>query len=192
MGANAATELLLIRHAPAANGGCLAGRRDVPADLPEEAVIAATRAALGEEVQLVASPALRCQQTAAALFPNTTPSFDERLWEQDFGAWEGVPFKDLPDIGQMTREALAHHRPPGGESFADQCARVHPALTDLAGQGGRIAVVAHAGVVRAALSLAMGHLASGLAFDISPFSVTKLLALPNGHWVISNVNRTFG
>ncbi|MBZ4021641.1 phosphoglycerate mutase [Rhodobacter sp. TJ_12] len=191
MGSGGATELLLIRHAPAAHGGCLAGRRDVPADLPGDAVIAATRAALGE-VQLVASPALRCRQTAAALFPDRTPVFDPRLWEQDFGAWEGVPFADLPDIGKMTRHELAQHRPPGGESFADQCARVHPALTELVGQGGRIAVVAHAGVVRAGLALALDHLSAAIVFDVAPLSVTTLKALPSGHWVVGSVNRTFG
>lgn len=186
-----ATELLLIRHAPAANGGRLAGRRDVPADLPGPAPLAALRTALGE-VRLVASPALRCRQTAAALFPRQLPALDARLWEQDFGAWEGVPLPDLPDIGAMTRDELAHHRPPRGESFADQCARVFPALHELAAQQGRIAIVAHAGVVRAALALALDDLPAALAFDVAPLSLTRILALPNGHWVVSHVNRTFG
>ncbi|MFD2175751.1 histidine phosphatase family protein [Rhodobacter lacus] len=201
MGGNGATEaqavratgaeLLLIRHAPARNGGCLAGRRDVPADLPGPAPLAALCAAVGA-ARLVASPALRCRETAAAVFPGRTPDLDERLWEQDFGAWEGVPFADLPDIGAMTRAELACHRPPAGESFEDQCARVFPALRDLAGQGGRTAVVAHAGVVRAALALAMGHIPAALAFDIAPLSLTRIVALPGGHWGVGAVNRTFG
>ena len=63
-----------------------------------------------------------------------------------------------------------------------------PALGDLAGQGGRVAVVAHAGVIRAALGLALGAPARGLAFQVAPLSLTRLVALPGGAWSIAEVN----
>lgn len=190
MRADGATELCLIRHAPAAHGGRLAGRRDVGADLPGESALAGLRAAVGEGA-LIVSPALRCQQTAAALWPERAPLFDPRLWEQNFGAWEGVAFADLPDIGTLAPAALADHRPPNGESFADVCARVHPVFQGLAGQGGRVVVVAHAGVVRAGLALALGQVPGALTFQVAPLSLTRILALPGGGWSIVEVNRRF-
>lgn len=195
MQAEGATEVMLIRHAPARHGGRLAGRRDVPAELPGEATLAGLRAAVDVReggARLVASPALRCQQTAQALWPGVDPALDARLWEQDFGAWEGVEFTALPDLGALALAELAAHCPPGGESFADTCARVAPALRELAGQGGgRVAVVAHAGVVRAGLALATGQVAAALAFQVAPLSVTTLWALPGGHWSVAGVNRVF-
>ncbi len=183
-----ATELILIRHAPAVHGGRLAGRRDVAADLPAEPVLQQVRDGVGA-ARLVASPALRCVQTAQALWPEMTPRFDERLWEQDFGDWEGQPFEAVPDLGQLTSEALARHRPPNGESFADLCDRAAPALADIVAGGGRVAVVAHAGVVRAALALAIGSVPGALAFQVAPLSITRLLALPGGGWSVAEVNR---
>lgn len=190
MQAEGATELLLIRHAPALHGGRLAGRRDVAAELPGAAALADLRRAVGA-AKVVASPALRCRQTAAALWPKVTAELDARLWEQDFGAWEGLGFADLPDLGPLPAAALAAHRPPGGESFADLCARVAPVLGDLASRGGRVAVVAHAGVVRAALATALGAVAPALAFSVAPLSLTQITALPGGGWSIGGVNRVF-
>lgn len=184
------TELLMIRHAPVVADGRLAGRRDVAADFSAVSLAGLTAEIVG--AALVASPARRCLDTAAALCPGQTPETDPRLWEQDFGAWEGLPFADLPDLGPLTGAALAAHRPPGGESFANLCARVAPALEALAARGGRVAVVAHAGVVRAALARAMGDVAGNgagaLAFQVAPLSLTRIIAAPGG-WSIACVNR---
>lgn len=182
------TELLMIRHAPVVADGRLAGRRDVAAEF--SAVSVAGLAAEIAGAALVASPARRCLQTAAALCPDLTPETDPRLWEQDFGAWEGRPFADLPDLGPLTGAALAAHRPPEGESFADLCARTAPALAALAARGGRVAVVAHAGTVRAALAQAMGDVPAALAFQVAPLSLTRILVTPGG-WSIACVNRVW-
>lgn len=172
-------ELVIIRHAPADHGGRLCGRRDVDALLPDAADLAALRARLAG-LSVVTSPARRCQQTAAALFPGIEAPQDARLWEQDFGAHEGLAFTDLPDLGVISRAALADHRSPQGESFRDMVTRVTPALRALAAEvrsGGPMAVVAHAGTARAALGLALGDPAQGLAFEIAPLSLTRLRVL---------------
>lgn len=185
----AGTEILLIRHAPARHGGCLAGRRDVAADLPPEARLKALRAAVGA-ARLLASPARRCVETALALWPEGAGlATDARLWEQDFGAWEGRAFADLPDLGALAPAALAAHVPPGGESFAALCARTAPALCGLG--PGRVAIVAHAGTVRAALALATGSVAGALAFQVAPLSLTRIFMLPGGQWSVAEVNRSF-
>ena len=188
MPAKAPTELLLIRHAPALTEGRMAGRRDVAADCSDAPRFAALQRYIGVADHHWVSPALRCRQTVAALWPDAQPQQDVRLWEQNFGAWEGVAFADLPDLGALSTVDLAAHRPPGGESFADLCQRVAPALTMLSQLGGRVAVVAHAGVIRAALGLALGRAEHGLAFQVAPLSLTRLTALPGGLWSIGCVN----
>lgn len=182
------TEFVLIRHAPVAGVTGLAGRRDVAAVLPDAGALAAVRAAAGPVGRVLVSPARRCRDTAAALFPGMAAAEDARLWEQDFGAWEGaVP----PDLGPLPRAALAAHAPPGGESFADLCARLVPALAGAA-QGGRVAVVAHAGTVRGALALALDSPAAALAFEVAPLSLTLVRAFPGPVWSIGYVNRIAG
>lgn len=169
-------ELILIRHAPVAIPGVLAGRSDLPARIESDAV-ARTRALLPPVAGVLASPAQRCTATAAALFPGQTIQTDPALWEQDFGTFDGQPLTDLPDLGPLSPQALADHRWPGGESFSDLCARVAAPLLAAATQAeatGKIALVVHAGVIRAALALTTGHVPGALAFEIAPLSVTRL------------------
>lgn len=188
MSGGTATELILIRHAPALTGGRLCGRTDVEADISNLSRIAAVRALTGQPARLIVSPALRCRQTAQALWPDEDCALNASLWEQDFGAWEGCPYADLPDLGPLPASDLAHHRPPDGESFADLAARVWPALSLIADAGSTI-IVAHAGTIRAALSLAIGNIPAGLAFDVAPLSVTRIARLPGGAgWVVRSVN----
>ena len=189
MTARTEARLILIRHAPALHGGRMAGRRDVDADLSGTAAIDALRDMLSSEGvdSIVTSPARRCVQTAQALWPGRAMAQDPRLWEQDFGGWEGLPFADLPDLGDLSRADLAAHRPPGGESFDDLCARVTPALREIA-MPGVTAIIAHAGVIRAALGLGP----SALGFEIAPLSVTILRAVSGDSWSIICVNRVAG
>lgn len=178
--------LLLIRHAPLADPARLTGRRDVAAVV--DAAAARRMAALAGPVsRVVSSPARRCRETAAALWPEAVVAEDARLWEQDFGAWEGMALADLPDLGVMGGEELARSAPHGGESFAALCARSIPALEELAVGGGRVAVVAHAGTVRAGLARAIGSAGAALAFRVAPLSLTVIDAAPSG-WSVACVN----
>ena len=187
------TRLSLIRHATALTGGRMAGRRDVAADCSDTVAISALRAGVGPFDHLLVSPAIRCVQTAAALWPEMTPSHqDPALWEQDFGAWEVMPYERIPDLGPLTSADLATLRPPHGESFADICARIQPALVNAAELGGHVVIVAHAGTVRAALAHATGSIPAALAFQVAPLSLTVLgCANPNGAWSVAMVNRIF-
>ncbi len=196
--ATSLADLLLIRHAPSVDGGAMAGRRDVAADCSNAVAIDALRARvnIGAGDALHASPALRCLQTAAALWgeaarqkPRLDSRLDPRLREQDFGDWEGVSYANLPDIGPMAQAALAAFAPPNGESFDALCARAAPSL--LALPAGRHIIVAHAGIVRAALGIALGAAHLGLGFSVAPLSLTRLSRdLATGTWAIHTVNWT--
>src|SRR6056297_2814566 len=183
MPTHATGDVILIRHAPTTPPGRLYGRTDADAALPDPAALDALRAAAGPVARLVTSPARRCGQTAAALWPDAQASSDARLWEQDFGAFDGAPLADLPDLGPLPRTALAAHRWERGESFDDMAARIGPALRDwaeVARRAGPVAIVAHAGTVRAALALALDGTAPALAFAVAPLSLTRLTAFEGG------------
>jgi len=116
---------------------------------------------------------------------------DARLWEQDFGVWDGRDYGDLPDLGTLGGPALAHHAPEGGESFSDMAARVAPALHDAARAAlaeGPVAVVAHAGTVRAGLALALDDVSGALAFEVGHLSATRLRCLTGGVFSVISVN----
>ena len=175
-------ELAIIRHAPALTGGRLTGRRDVAATLDDTAALAWVAEAVGDVDTVVSSPARRCCQTPEAVFPGRAFTTDPRLWEQDFGAHEGLKPSEIPDVGVLDRATLAALRAPEGESFADVVARVTPALEALSG---KVAVVAHAGTVRAALALALGDVPVALAFEVAPLSVTRVRRFTGGYAVTS-------
>ncbi|MEO5621429.1 MAG: histidine phosphatase family protein [Cypionkella sp.] len=188
MPAIAATELILIRHAPALSEGRMAGRRDVDADCSDALAFARLRARLDPKCRRLISPARRCRQTAATLWPDdAAPPEDPRLWEQDFGTWEDQPYAGLPDLGPLSLADLAAHRPPQGESFNDLTARVAPVFDALLTQPGTSIILAHAGVIRAALGLALGQSHLGLAFQIAPLSLTRLI-YAGTTWSIACVN----
>lgn len=173
--------LLLIRHAPPLHDGCLAGRRDIDADCTDHGAFARLGTYLPQGATHWSSAARRCRQTAAGLGLKPQP-FDD-LWEQDYGRWEGLPFAELPDLGPLSAAELAAHRPDGGESFDDMSRRVQGRLAR-APQGDTI-VVAHAGTVRAALSMVVGPAA--LSFSIAPLSLT-VMRRAGDDWAVEEVN----
>ncbi|WP_353474409.1 histidine phosphatase family protein [Salipiger sp. H15] len=185
-------ELILIRHAPIAEPGRLCGRTDLPARIEPDR-LAALRASLPRPGLLVSSPALRCVQTAAALWPEVAATQDPLLWEQDFGAQDGLAYDQLPDLGAMEGPELARWTPPGGESFADLCARTAPALRGYglraAAGAAPVVLLVHAGVIRAALSQVTGALHAGLAFEIAPLSVTRLRCGAEGPFAVIEAGR---
>lgn len=186
--------LLLIRHAPIAEQGRLFGRTDAPARLDVDG-IAGLKRRLGDVALVFSSPARRCRQTAEALWPDGRDvAQDGRLWEQDFGSHEGLPYADLPDLGPLEGSDLAAYVPPEGESFDAVCARVWPALQEMAQCAhdidGPVALVVHAGIVRAAISQVLGNTPAGLAFEVEPLSVSRFRVGPTGLVAVSRVNES--
>lgn len=144
---------VLVRHPPMpALAGLCYGRLD--ADLPDDVYEAAADAlhAMLPMLPLASSPSLRCRRLANALCarrPTASMVVDDRLREMDFGDWEGRAWSTLPRaaLDAWARD-VGGFAPPGGESFDALTVRATAALDALAAAH---IVVAHAGVVRAAL-----------------------------------------
>jgi len=180
--------LWLIRHAPVARSRGIIHDADAPADVSDRAAFDALRARLPTTRSGFASPARRTLDTARALGLDAAP--EPRLREQHFGAWIGRRHAEIEaELGEAYREfwrTPATNRPPGGESFADQIARVAPCLPEL--PDGDVVLVIHSGTVRAILAIALDLTPeAALRFVIDPLSLTRVDRLPQG-WRIGAIN----
>ena len=178
----------LIRHAPVARPKGILHDPDAPADTSNGVAFKSLRARLPADCAVFASPARRTLDTAHAL--GLVATEDQRLREQNFGAWTGRRHADIEaELGEAYHafwRAPATNRPPGGESFADQIERVGQAL--LALPAGDVVLVVHSGTVRAVLAIALALPPDGaLRFVIDPLSLTRVDRLDNG-WRIGAVN----
>ena len=184
-------DLCLIRHARTRPAGFLYGRTDADCDEIETPVKDRLSQMLTDCQALYSSPAVRCVNTCHAVFPGSSPKHKEAFWEQSFGDWDGLAFEDVPDVGPLQGDELVQFAPPNGESFADLCARVQPALIELLDteHARSTAVFAHAGVIRSCLALAFDSPSAALRCEIDPLSVTRLRALPDGQFSVVCVNR---
>ena len=139
--------LHLVRHlAPLVDKAVCYGRTDLEVD---PAAIAAAlpdlRARLPAGLKVYSSPLRRCAALAQALSDNVT--FDTRLTELDFGAWE---MRRWDDIARAEIDAWAadvvHYRPGGGESVAAMAARILAFYAALPPEPA--VIVCHAGTIR--------------------------------------------
>lgn len=167
--------IALVRHPAVAAGGRCYGRTDLPvADPGSVAPLAARLAALGGTVWT--SPAARCRMVAAAVGAHVV---DPRLQELDFGAWEGVPWDDVP---RAALDAWAADpwgfAPPGGESGSDLVARVTGFARAL--PPGDHVVVTHGGPLKVLVAVLTGHAVDLLAPPPAPGSITVASASPCG------------
>lgn len=158
-----------------------------PADQAALARASALAGTLGGRASFVA-PAQAARQTAAAM--GLEPVVVGALAEADHGRWSGLPYHQ---VGSEEPEALVrwladpHAAPHGGESVAAMAARVSAWLESV--PPGPSVVVCDAGVIRAALAVALGlgPLAT-TRFDLAPLSTTELTATRGG-WRVAHVNR---
>jgi len=183
------THLWLVRHAPVSGPPGLLHDLQAAADVSDVAALSRLRANLPANRSAITSSARRTQETAHALGlePRVEPAFNE----QDFGEWTGRTHDEFRRAFGAGYDdfwrAPATSRPPGGETFVEQIARVRGAIDAL--PAGDVVMVAHAGTVRAALAVALGISAeTALAFVIDPWSLTRLDRLDGG-WRIVAVNR---
>ncbi|MFD2235697.1 histidine phosphatase family protein [Phaeospirillum tilakii] len=170
--------MILVRHTtPAGAEGRCYGRLDLPVSESRfEAEAAQTAAALPPgPKRIYASPSLRCRLLAERLGAPVT--FDERLLELDFGAWEGLRWEAIPrDQLAAWCEDFVEARPPGGETFVELAARAEACAAEIeaAAGGAEPVLVTHSGVIRALLTRARGlPLAAAFDFEVAYGSVHR-------------------
>ncbi len=140
------------------------GQLPVPLDETgrAQAVELAERAATYGFAALWCSPLLRARETADAVERRLGLSAreDPRLMETDAGDWTDRTFADVQEEAPEQLAAFLAGDPkfafPGGESFAEQEARVGAALEDIERGALPALVVCHGMVIRAAFSARAG------------------------------------
>ena len=105
------------------------------------------------------SPAVRCRGLAEAIARSLSAplSVDHRLWELDFGAWEGQAWAtiDRADLDRWAASLLTF-APPGGESGAELIARIREFHVDLRRARQDCVVVSHGGPLKVLHALLVG------------------------------------
>ncbi len=133
--------------------------------------------------QVISSPMHRCLAFAESYAnENTLPlSTDERLVEIGFGDWEGRTSAEIladdPDAIKNFYRDPVNNQPNGAESLRGFSRRVHAAISDILQQhaGKNILVVAHAGVMRAAIcSITMSPLISMYRLSIGNAAIIRI------------------
>ena len=189
-----------VRHAPTGISGRMIGQTDVDAVLPSPKDLASIAAALPRHANWLISSLSRCQQTATALIANAALSVNSQetmpdFKEQNFGQWEGRSY-DEPEIRHAKAfwNDPAQFTPPEGESFAQVIDRVRLVI-DQHTSPNTIVVVAHAGVIRAAVAIALDLTPQqALRLQIDPLSITRTSCYhhpdtPKGAWCVQGVNQ---
>ena len=159
-------DLLFIRHAETYMAGTFCGQSDPPVNAAGQRQIQKLTERLRTEpiVTVFTSDLQRSLMTARALAESfaipciTRPA----LREIDFGKWEGLTWEEIEKLdlafAQQWLEAFPRLTPPDGESFETFEARVMAEVSYLLSQSASslIAVVTHAGVMRAVLRTLCG------------------------------------
>jgi broad specificity phosphatase PhoE len=152
----------LARHGQTAynHEGRFQGQQAIPLDEVgrEQARELALRAAGYGFRALWCSPLLRARETADAVAAQVglAPREDARLMETDAGDWTDRSFAEVIAEAPERFAAFAAAEPdfafPGGESFAQQEARVDAALAEVEAGALPALVVCHGMVIRAAMA----------------------------------------
>ncbi|HNM11531.1 MAG TPA: bifunctional RNase H/acid phosphatase [Mycobacterium sp.] len=147
---------------------------------------------------VVTSPLQRSYDTAAAAAKalGLEVRVDDDLIETDFGAWEGLTFREAaerdPDLHlQWLRNTSL--RPPGGESFDDVQQRVQRARNRIIAEhgGGTVLVVSHVTPIKTMLRLALDagtSILQRLHLDLASLSIAEFY--PDGNASVRLVNQT--
>jgi len=190
------TRFWFVRHGPTHATG-LVGWTDMPADLGDLAALQRLSDALPGEAVVVSSDLIRARATADAIAADRTRlSHDPSLREMHFGSWEGLDHRDIPEDEQTLSRQFWENpgdvSPPEGESWNDFAGRVNHGVLSLATRyaGRDIVVVAHFGVIVAALAQALQMPPKGaFSLQIDNLSLTRIDHFPKyDSWRVTGVN----
>ena len=161
----ATDRLFLVRHGESTYNaeGRLQGQADPPLTQRGRAEAETLARALDgvAPAQAISSDLVRARETAALLgYP--APRTDARLREIHVGEWQGRMLAEFPP-GPEPSWRGGPLVPPGGETWPELVTRVGGIVDELLADSGPWLVVAHGGVVRAAIAHLTGADARQLA-----------------------------
>lgn len=147
-------KVVLARHLECSvSSGICYGRTDVP--LSENAIQdipgVAAAISLHRISRVWTSPASRCRVLgdAVAMASRVPMQVDPRLSELNFGAWEGLPWNDVPRavLDRWASDPLRFSPPEGesGQALLDRVSEVHQAIR---ATGDDCAVISHGGPLK--------------------------------------------
>ncbi|HJV00701.1 MAG TPA: alpha-ribazole phosphatase family protein [Burkholderiaceae bacterium] len=143
--------ITLIRHPqPQVAAGVCYGSTDLPVTQEQiDRTLATLADSLPARAPVYSSPLRRCADLAKQL-ATVPPTYDARLAEMHFGAWEMRRWDDIPraEIDAWAAAPASHH-PGGGESVLQMATRVSAFYTALRADSPSDAIiVCHAGTIR--------------------------------------------
>jgi alpha-ribazole phosphatase len=158
------TTLDFLRHGEPVGGKRYRGQTDDPLSQKGWAQMCTATAGERPWMAIVSSPLTRCRAFAEWLagVAGLPVSVDERLAEVGFGVWEGRTAEEInkgaPDSVFDFKCDPVSRRPEGAEPLEAFSARVAAAYEHILNrhQGEHVLVVAHAGVIRMAISHVLG------------------------------------
>jgi probable phosphomutase (TIGR03848 family) len=186
-------QLILIRHAQNewVRTGRLAGWTPgihLNEEGKRQAETLGRRLASANLQAVYSSPLERAVETAEAItahYPEMSVAIEEGMGEVRFGAWTGKRLRQLrrKRLWEVVQHFPSGARFPDGESIREMQNRVVSTLERLADvhPGGRIAVVAHSDVLKAAIAHFAGmHLDMFQRLIISPASISIVMLWRSG------------
>lgn len=185
--------ILLLRHGPttASSSGAPLGRLDLPVSPEGEARWSLVKAELVPFgiAQVFTSNLRRARRHAEDL--DLPAQVLPGLAEQDFGVWDGVPWKDIHEAGPFFDDPV-NAVPPGGEAFAACARRAKAELPRILEGPAPVLVLAHGGTLRALLAELLGlTLPRVLDLAWDPFGLS-VLDLSDGRAGLAFHNRVLG
>ena len=182
-----ATTIDLMRHGEPVGGSRYRGQIDDPlSDLGWQQM----RNAVPDEIPwqtIISSPLVRCCAFAEELAHanGLVVVSDDRFKEIGFGVWEGMTRDQLraddPHILQRFFSDPIANRPQGAEALTQFQQRISAAIDDVVNRysGQHVLVIAHAGVIRAAISYVLGSpIENMFRIKVSNAALTRLRFTP--------------
>jgi len=157
------SRLILLRHGRTGLSGRYVGATDVPLSDEGRNQILGLRSGFGAMGinTLLASPMLRCTQSADLLGLGLPVQLDPDLREIDFGRWEGKTFAEIeaqdPELVRVWARGADDFCFPGGEATAEFVRRVDVVKNRLlALEAETVLLVTHGGVIRSLICSLLG------------------------------------
>lgn len=185
-----------VRHGPThANG--LVGHLDIPADLSDLDRLTAVDTALPDDAMVISSDLIRATATADAIVSGRKRlRHSSALREMDYGDWDGKAFEEISRTDPVLSMDFWNNpgavSPPQGESWDKFSQRIHREIALISDRHStdNIIVVAHFGVILAALQLATGMPAKSVfSFKVDNLSISRFDYLhKSAAWRVDSIN----